>query len=106
MASITFVQPDGARLIVDAPAGLTVMEAARNHGVPGIEAQCGGQCACATCHGYLEGPWIDRLGPASESEQGLLDFAWEPRENSRLTCQLQVDDTLDGLVVHVPARQF
>jgi len=106
MAAITFVQPDGARTTLQVATGLTVMEAARNHGIPGIEAQCGGQCCCATCHGYLEPPWSGRLGPASESEQGLLDFAWEPRENSRLTCQLQVDDSLDGLVVHVPARQF
>lgn len=105
MAAITFVQPDGARVTVEAVPGITVMEAARNHGVAGIEAQCGGQCCCATCHGYLEADWHRRLGPAGDTERGLLDFAWEPGETSRLTCQLQVDESMDGLVVRVPARQ-
>jgi 2Fe-2S ferredoxin len=106
MARITFVQPAGERATVDAAPGLTVMEAARDHGVAGIEAQCGGQCSCATCHCYVDSAWYARLPPVREPEKGLLEFAWEPRETSRLSCQLTVDDTLDGLVLHVPARQL
>lgn len=105
MVAITFVQPDGERVTVEAVPGTTVMEAARDNGVDGIDAICGGLCACATCHGYLEPEWFERLGPPSAGEQGLIEFAWEPRETSRLTCQLEVDESLDGLVVRLPEQQ-
>lgn len=103
---ITFVQPDGARETVDVEAGLSVMEGARARGVAGIEAQCGGSCSCCTCHCYVDPRWYPRLPPAGAEERGLLEFAWEPRETSRLTCQLQVTEALDGLVLAVPARQL
>ena len=105
MARITFVQPDGERTLVDAPAGKSVMEAARAHGVAGIVAECGGQLACATCHCYVDEAWLGRLPPRDDAETDLLDFAWEPRETSRLTCQLEVTAELDGLVLHVPSQQ-
>lgn len=105
MPRITFVQPDGARATVDARSGGSVMEAARAHGVAGIVAECGGQLACATCHCYVEESWFARLPPRDDAETDLLDFAWEPRETSRLTCQLEVTADLDGLVLHIPARQ-
>ncbi len=106
MPRITFVQPDGSRQTVDAPVGRSVMEAARDHDVPGILAGCGGDCACATCHCYVDPEWLPRLPPKKDDEAGLIDFAWEPRENSRLTCQLPVTEELDGLVLYVPQQQL
>lgn len=81
------------------------MEAARQHGVAGVVAQCGGACACATCHVYVDAAWSGRLKPPEEMEQGMLETAWEPRDNSRLSCQIQLIPKLDGLEVFVPARQ-
>jgi 2Fe-2S ferredoxin len=103
---VTFVQPCGRRETVEMKAGLTVMQGARDRGIDGIEAQCGGQCSCSTCHCYVDPPWYARLPAPDEAEAGLLDFAWEPRENSRLTCQLRVTAELDGLVLHVPEQQL
>ena len=105
MAKITFIESDGTQRIVDAENGSTVMEAAiRNH-VPGIEAECGGACACATCHVYVDAAWQDRVGQAAAMEEDMLDFAFDVRGNSRLSCQIKVSDALDGLVVTTPARQ-
>jgi 2Fe-2S ferredoxin len=81
------------------------MEAARQHGVQGVVAQCGGACACATCHVYIDPSWLDKLEPREEMEEGMLEIAWEPRENSRLSCQIQITADLDGLQVTVPERQ-
>jgi 2Fe-2S ferredoxin len=105
MPKIVFMQPDGERREVEAPAGITLMEVARQHGVRGIVAQCGGACACATCHVYIEPHWLPRLEPAEDMEQGMLETAWEPRPNSRLSCQVHVTAELDGLEVTIPEKQ-
>ena len=82
------------------------MEGARDNNIPGIEADCGGACACSTCHVYVDPAWVDRLPPKEAMEEDMLDFAWEPDpERSRLTCQLRVSDELDGLVVQMPEKQ-
>jgi 2Fe-2S ferredoxin len=106
MAKITFIQPDGSAQTVVADAGLTVMEAAKKNLVPGIEAECGGACACATCHVYVDAAWREKVGKAAEMEEDMLDFAFDVREESRLSCQIKVTAALDGLVVRVPEKQF
>ena len=106
MSKITFIQPDGAAATVEIADGLTVMEGAVENGIPGILAECGGSCSCSTCHCYVADGWVGALPPPDDDESGLIEFAWEPRESSRLTCQLRVTDALDGLVLHVPARQL
>ena len=106
MAKITFIQPDGTQTTVEAQSGLTVMEAAKMNDIPGIEAECGGACACATCHVYVEAAWRDKTGKPAEMEEDMLDFAFDVREESRLACQMKVSDAIDGLVVRVPAKQF
>jgi 2Fe-2S ferredoxin len=106
MVKITFVQEDGTRQEVDAEPGLTVMEAAKTEDVPGIEAECGGASACATCHVYVEPEWREAVGPPSEMEEDMLDFAFDVREESRLSCQVRISEKLDGLVVKVPSKQF
>jgi 2Fe-2S ferredoxin len=106
MVKITFVQADGTRQVVEAEPGITVMEAAKLNLVPGIEAECGGACACATCHVYVEEAWRQKTGGPSQMEEDMLDFAFEVREESRLSCQIKVSPDLDGLVVQVPDKQF
>lgn len=106
MAKITFIQPDGAVQTVEAEPGLTVMEAAKINNVPGIEAECGGACACATCHVYVDEGWRAKTGKPEPMEEDMLDFAFDVREESRLCCQIKVTAALDGLVVRVPAKQF
>ncbi len=103
---ITFVQPDGSRRTVEATAGKTVMEAARDHDIRGILAECGGECACSTCHCYVEERWLAMLPAKREDEASLIGFAWEPRLESRLACQLLVTDALDGLTLLVPEHQI
>jgi ferredoxin, 2Fe-2S len=105
MPRVAFVQPDGVRREVAAPVGITLMEVARQHGVAGVVAQCGGACACATCHVYVEPDWLGRLEPPEDMELGMLETAWEPRVNSRLSCQIHLTQDLDGLTVTVPCRQ-
>ena len=105
MPKIVFTEPDGRRREIDAPAGITLMEAARQNGVQGILAQCGGACACATCHVYIDPAWLAQLEPREDMEEGMLESAWEPRANSRLSCQIHVTAALDGLQVTVPQRQ-
>jgi ferredoxin, 2Fe-2S len=105
MPRITFIEPDGSRRVVDAPLGVTLMEAAVQNGVQGILALCGGACACATCHVYVDAAWLSRLGAREEMEEGMLECAWEPRDNSRLSCQIHVTADLEGLEVTVPPRQ-
>jgi ferredoxin, 2Fe-2S len=105
MPRITFIEPDGSRCVVDAPLGVTLMEAAVQNGVQGILALCGGACACATCHVYVDAAWLSRLGAREEMEEGMLECAWEPRDNSRLSCQIHVTADLEGLEVTVPPRQ-
>ena len=106
MPKITFIDSDGARRTVDSEVGATVMEAAIKNGVPGIEAECGGACACATCHVYIDDAWREKTGKPSEMEEDMLDFAFDVRDESRLSCQIRVTADIDGLVVRVPAKQF
>ena len=106
MAKITFIHPDGSRQTVEAEPGMTVMEAAKKNLVEGIEAECGGACSCATCHVYVDEAWREKAGPPSEMEEDMLDFAFDVRESSRLSCQIKVTPDLDGLVVTVPEKQF
>lgn len=106
MIKITFIQPDGASQVVEAEEGFTVMEAAKKADVPGIEAECGGACACATCHVYVDPAWREKTGAPTEIEEDMLDFAFDVREESRLCCQIKVTSSLDGLILRVPAKQF
>jgi 2Fe-2S ferredoxin len=106
MAAITFIQPDGSEETVTAQPGMTVMEAAKTALVAGIEAECGGACACATCHVYVDDGWRERTGGPSPMEEDMLDFAFDVRPSSRLSCQIKVTEALDGLVVRVPEKQF
>lgn len=105
MAKITYIQPDGSSQSVDAQPGITVMEAAKMNDVAGIEAECGGACACATCHVYIDPAWMAKVGKAGDMEEDMLDFAFDVRPNSRLSCQIKVVEALDGLTVTVPERQ-
>jgi len=106
MPKITYIEHDGIKHEVDAEAGMTVMEAAVKNSVPGIEAECGGSCSCATCHVYVDEKWREATGQPEEMEEDMLDFAFDVRESSRLSCQIKVTDELDGLVVQVPEKQF
>ena len=105
MPKITYIDSTGESRTVDAEVGATVMETAIKNGVPGIEAECGGACACATCHVYVDEAWRAKTGEASAMEQDMLDFAFDVRPSSRLSCQITVKDELDGLVVATPERQ-
>ena len=106
MLKITFIQPDGSEQVVETEPGVTLMELAKLNNVPGIDAECGGACACATCHGYVEDAWREKTGKPSQMEEDMLDFAFDVREASRLSCQIKLTPELDGLVVRVPAKQF
>jgi 2Fe-2S ferredoxin len=105
MPKIVFIEPDGDRREITAPVGITLMEAARQHGIQGIVAQCGGACACATCHVYIDPAWTAKLEPREDMEEGMLETAWEPKENSRLSCQVHITAELDGMQVTVPKQQ-
>jgi 2Fe-2S ferredoxin len=105
MPKIVFIEPGGARREITAPVGITLMEAARQHGIRGIVAQCGGACACATCHVYVDPAWATKLEPREDMEEGMLETAWEPKDNSRLSCQVHITAELDGLLVTVPEQQ-
>jgi ferredoxin, 2Fe-2S len=105
MPRVVFTEPGGRRREIDAPVGITLMEAARQQGVQGVVAQCGGACACATCHVYIDPAWLAKLEPREDMEEGMLETAWEPRGNSRLSCQVHITAALDGLEVTVPERQ-
>lgn len=105
MAHITYVEPDGTRHETEGEVGSTVMETAIMNGVPGIIAECGGACTCATCHVYVDEAWTGTVGGPSMMEEDMLDFAFAVKPTSRLSCQIKVKDELDGLVVHVPERQ-
>lgn len=105
MPKVTVIAFDGTRFDLDAETGATVMETAVRNGVPGIEAECGGACACATCHVYVDQAWTEKVGKPDAMEEDMLDFAYEPKPESRLSCQIKVTDELDGLVVRVPEEQ-
>jgi 2Fe-2S ferredoxin len=105
MAKITYIEHDGREHSVDVKNGLSVMEGAIRNNVPGIDADCGGACACATCHVYVDPAWTDKVGPASAMEESMLDFAEGVEANSRLSCQIKVAEALDGLIVRLPESQ-
>ncbi len=107
MARITYIEHNGTEHVIEVANGLTVMEGARDNGVPGIEADCGGACACSTCHAYLAPDWVAKVPAKDAMEEDMLDFAYEPDPvRSRLTCQIKVTDALNGLVLHLPEKQI
>ncbi len=106
MAKITYIQSDGSQQSVEADIGMTVMETAKKNDIEGIEAECGGACACATCHVYVDEAWREKTGGPSEMEEDMLDFAFEVRPTSRLSCQIKMTEALDGLIVRIPDKQF
>jgi 2Fe-2S ferredoxin len=105
MVKITFIDTAGTARTVEGEVGSTVMETAINNGVPGIEAECGGACACSTCHVYIDDAWREKVGEPSPMEEDMLDFAYEVKPSSRLSCQIKVSEDLDGLTVQTPERQ-
>ncbi|MEM7546016.1 MAG: 2Fe-2S iron-sulfur cluster-binding protein [Pseudomonadota bacterium] len=106
MVKITYIEHGGKEHVVDVAIGLSVMEGARDNNIPGIDADCGGACACSTCHVYVDPAWGDKLPKKDAMEEDMLDFAYEPNEQSRLTCQVRVTPDLDGLVVRMPEKQI
>ena len=105
MAKITYIEHNGKSHKVNVPNGLSVMEGAVQNNIPGIDADCGGSCACATCHVYVDEEWFNKLPKKEITEEDMLDMAYEPKKFSRLTCQITVTDELDGLVVKMPSKQ-
>ena len=105
MPRIIFIEHDGNERVVDVAVGTTVMENAIKNGVPGIVAECGGACSCATCHVHVDEVWSAKVGKPSPMEEDMLDFAFDVRPTSRLSCQIKMTDELDGLVVHTPEKQ-
>ena len=105
MSKITYKDHQGNSKTIEIENGLTVMEGAIQNNISGIDADCGGAMACATCHVYVEEKWYDKLPKAEEGEIDMIDMAYEPKKNSRLSCQLIVSDELDGLIVTTPAKQ-
>ena len=106
MAKITYIENNGKSHSVDVADGLTVMEGAVQNNIPGIDADCGGGMACATCHVYVKDEWFDRINKKSEGEDDMIDQAYEPKKSSRLSCQIQVSPEIDGLEVHLPEKQI
>ena len=105
MAKITYIENDGKSHTVEVDNGLTVMEGAVQNNIPGIDADCGGAMACATCHVYVKEDWFNKLPKKEDGEEDMLDMAFEPKKNSRLSCQLMVSEQIDGLVVNLPEKQ-
>ena len=105
MPKITYKDKDGNSKTIEVEKGLTVMEGAIQNDIPGIDADCGGGMACATCHVYVKDEWFDKLPAKEDGEEDMLDMAFEPKKNSRLSCQIIVSDELDGLTVNIPSKQ-
>ncbi|MEJ2117078.1 MAG: 2Fe-2S iron-sulfur cluster-binding protein [Alphaproteobacteria bacterium] len=105
MPKITYIDHTGNSTTVEAQIGQTVMETAIKHAIPGIVGECGGACACATCHVYVDDAWREATGEPSQAEEDMLDFAFDVRENSRLCCQIRITSAHDGLIVRIPERQ-
>ena len=105
MPKITYISEDNKTNTVEVQNGLTVMEGAIQNDIPGIDADCGGGMSCATCHVYVDENWFDKLPQKEDGEEDMLDMAFEPKKNSRLSCQLIVSDELDGLIVNIPSKQ-
>ena len=106
MAKITYIKHNGKSHTIEVEKGLSVMEGAVQNNIPGIDADCGGGMACATCHVYVKEEWFDKVNKKTEGEDDMLDQAYEPNPNSRLSCQITVSDELNGLVVHLPEKQI
>ncbi|HCD57293.1 2Fe-2S iron-sulfur cluster-binding protein [Haliea sp.] len=106
MANVIFVDPAGAEINVEVATGTSLMQAAMDNGIDYIVAECGGACSCATCHCYIDNDWLAKIGEPSSIEKDMLDCVLEPRPNSRLSCQVVIDENLEGLVVHLPESQF
>jgi len=106
MVKVTYIQPDGSRGTIAAEPGATLMETAVDNDIDGIVAECGGACSCATCHVYVDATWLAKLPPPDAQEDGMLDCVLERRENSRLSCQIELSEELDGLVVQIPDEQI
>jgi 2Fe-2S ferredoxin len=105
MPKITYVLTNKESETIEVPNGLTIMEGAVQNNIPGIDADCGGGMACATCHVYVQDEWFDKLPKKEDGEEDMLDMAFEPKKNSRLSCQLIITDELDGLTVSIPSKQ-
>ena len=105
MAKITYITHNDEKHTVEVQNGLTVMEGAVQNDIPGIDADCGGGMACATCHVYVNDGWFDRIPPKEDGEEDMLDMAFEPKKNSRLSCQIIISEELDGLIVNIPSKQ-
>ena len=105
MAKITYITHNDEKHTVEVQNGLTVMEGAVQNDIPGIDADCGGGMACATCHVYVNGGWFDKIPPKEDGEEDMLDMAFEPKKNSRLSCQIIISDELDGLTINIPSKQ-
>tara|TARA_Y100000590_G_scaffold261204_1_gene293274 strand:- start:409 stop:729 length:321 start_codon:yes stop_codon:yes gene_type:complete len=105
MPKIRYIEHNGKIHEIEVPKGLTVMEGAVQNNIPGIDADCGGSCACATCHVYVDEKWFSKLSEKESAEVDMLDMAYEPNKFSRLSCQIIVEDALDGLVVKMPSKQ-
>lgn len=105
MLKVTFIDFAGGAHPVEVPSGTTLMRAATDNRVPGIDGDCGGNCACATCHVYVDSQWSDRTGARTAMEAEMLNLVAEPRANSRLACQITLTEALDGLVVNMPEAQ-
>ena len=105
MVKITYIEHSGKNHTIDVQNGLSVMEGAIQNNIPGIDADCGGSMACATCHVYVKEDWFNKLPKKEDGEEDMLDMAFEPKNNSRLSCQLIVSDELDGLEVNIPSKQ-
>ena len=106
MPKITFIQFDGTETSIDAEIGTTVMNTALDNLVPGIDADCGGECSCATCHVLVDEGWMEKVGQPNDTEESMLDLNPDRAANSRLSCQIKVSDDLDGLVVNLPEFQY
>ena len=106
MALITFIDHNDQAFEVNATEGSSVMQAAVENGIDAIVAECGGSCSCATCHVYVDEAWVEKTGQASDIEKDMLECVLEPQENSRLSCQIEITNDLDGLIVRMPASQY
>ena len=105
MTKITYIDQKGNTQTVNVDNGLTVMEGAIQNNIPGIDADCGGSMACATCHVYVQESWLNKLPSAEEAEKDMIDMAYDPKKNSRLSCQIIVSDEIEGLIVTTPEKQ-
>jgi 2Fe-2S ferredoxin len=106
MAWVTYIEHNGTEHRIELNTGVSLMQGAVSNMIPGIEGDCGGLCACATCHVYVDPQWLQNCSAPEELETNILDFAFDVESNSRLACQIKVDDTMDGMVVRMPERQY